>query len=245
MKKRLSKKAIAGIALLGTAALTGSVFAGWLIVDSNANAKKDGNVTVYEVIDKSLTLENVKFAYNGKAQENDDTADLIYGKPASSAETSEASNSRWFDADGDMQEESFPSKLKFDVLGGKNIEGTISVSVTFAVTAKVDVYKTCLTSKYISGYELDEDGKAAIGTPATPVADQNGTRNKYSYTIDLNFGWGEHFGKNPFVLYNEHSANEIMSENVTYYDDAIKSLGALYELNGAKYSIIIDAKVSK
>lgn len=239
MKKKLSKKTITGIALLGTVALTGSVFAGWLIVDANAKGKGEGNVTVYEVTDKSLSVNDIKFKYG----ENDfkPEGNVIFGKPEDSSGVD--SSGIWLSfGDQNMDTQSFPKALTFNVITGKDVEEAPNISVNFTVNdTKIDAYTNCLVNKYITGPSI---GKLNLPDSTAPALQQN-NKKQYSYSVDLGFGWGEHFeNKNPYLYYNSKDRNSAYSSDTSFEDDLVASFGALYELNGATYSITIEATPS-
>lgn len=244
MKKKLSKKAIAGIALLGTVALTGSVFAGWLIVDANARGEGKGNVTVYDVVDKSLSVKNITFKY-GDTSANE--GNVIFGKPETPSTFD--SSSVWFafgdDGDNLMKEESFPTSFSFNVFSGTDLKETPMVKVTFKVEQKADEYKSCLDALLIAGPTINDEGEADLSPTVTPSAAEEGGKKKYSYDISLGFGWGTHFeGNNPYNFYNEKNRDSTISDSTTYEQDVAASLGKLFKLDGATYSITIEATPS-
>lgn len=245
MKKRLSKKAIAGIALLGTAALTGSVFAGWLIVDANARGEGTGNVTVYDVVDKSLSVKNIAFKYGDTPA---DKGNVIFGKPKTKSSFDSSSVWFWFGDDGDnsMEEESFPTSFSFDVFSGKDLKEAPTVKVTFKVEEKkATEYKKCLDALLITGPSINDKGEATLTSETMPSATEEDGKNKYSYDISLGFGWGTHFdGKNPYNFYNEKKRDSPSYDSTTYEQDVAASLGTLFSLDGATYSITIEATPS-
>lgn len=246
MKKKLSKKAIAGIALLGTAALTGSVFAGWLIVDANARGEGKGNVTVYDVVDKSLSVKNVKFKYDDGTSK--DKGNVIFGKPKTPSAFD--SSNVWFtfgdDEGNSMQDESFPKNFTFDVFSGEDLKEAPTVKVTFKVEQKATEFKSCLDASLITGPEIGENGEKDLSPMVTPSAQKEDRKNKYSYDISLGFGWGVHFNNlNPYNFYNgKNRDSSIPGSSATYEQDVSSSLKKLFSLNGAKYSITIEATPS-
>ena len=71
------KPTILAVAALGSLALIGTGFAGWVIV-ANATSTASGNITAYQVTDNRLTATGT-WAEGGS---------IVFGKPASADETS-------------------------------------------------------------------------------------------------------------------------------------------------------------
>lgn len=232
------KSTILAVAALGSLALIGTGFAGWVIV-ANATNTASGNITAYEVTDNRLNA-------TGKWAGDPATADsgsIVFGKPQNASDTA----STWFKSNNvgeaklsDTYTLSIESKNKEDVAKVK-------------VSAKLEIKENDNTNPY--QHAVDHDWITAptliLTNPVTdPVTDlfKSSTNSveltlaagKVSAEFAFTFAWGSHFGgENPFTYYNEgHKAEDtIDAAGKTYGNDAADVMGALGKINETKFSI--------
>lgn len=237
------KPTILAVAALGSLALIGTGFAGWVIV-ANATSTASGNITAYEVTDNRLTATG-KWAGDSATA---DSGSIVFGKPSGASETA----STWFKSK-DVGEEKLSDTYTLSIESkNKNDNAKVKVSATLAITEnKSDPttqtpYADAVSNNWITAptltysrtdlFKKDSSGGAPNSVELTLVA------GKVSAEFTFGFAWGSHFGgenpQNPFTYYNDHKYGEIISSpDKTYGDDAAEVMGALGKINETKFSI--------
>lgn len=233
------KPTILAVAALGSLALIGTGFAGWVIV-ANATSTASGNITAYEVTDNRLTATG-KWAGDRAA----DSGSIVFGKPSGASDTS----STWFKSK-DVGEEKLSDTYTLSI-ASKNDKDTakVKVSAILNITEKdsTNPYKAALDNHWIAGptltysgtdlFKKDSSGGVPNSVELTLVA------GEVSAEFTFGFAWGSHFGgenpQNPFTYYNNKEAGSTIdaATSETYGDDAAKVMGALGKINQTKFSI--------
>lgn len=251
--KTKTKLTVAVASVLSVAALAGTGFAGW-VISKDASRNTQGNVTVYDVTDKTVTISDV--ALTSKKDS------IVWGK-ATEAEKGEGTLSyNWFSASDDRSDEFFTPEVTFKVKNNSTndtakpiITATIEVkdNKTQRHDGSTGAYAYCRSKKYINGPE------ANIPTAITIPADNSflsntENQNEFSGTLSVQsdlFGWGSHFETgsneakkivNPYIFYNSHDHQDKIESNKTYYDDALEVMNdSIAKLAGVKFIITINA----
>lgn len=235
------KPTILAVAALGSLALIGTGFAGWVIV-ANAETKANGNITAYEVTDNRLNATG-KWAGDGATA---DSGSIVFGKPKNASDTA----STWFKSN-DVGEEKLSDTYTLSI-ESKNKNDTANVKVSAKLeTTETDItnkpYQAALDDHWItaptltySGTDLfkkDSSGGVPSSVELTLVA------GKVFAEFTFGFAWGSHFGgetpQNPFTYYNSKEAGNTIDATTgeTYGNDAAKVMGALGKINGTQFSI--------
>jgi len=206
----MKKKAmIMAVASLGSMALIGTGFAGW-VISANAEWTANGVVTAYDVQDRRLKIEGKTWAE--KAADGT-SGKIVYGKPKGTV-----SEGKWFDFDG-VDDECLANNYTFTVASGDESDnGKFNVNAELAIAgAKKSAWDTAVENGIVAK-------PTAVVTTNTEQMVLNG-QNPVSVAIAVNFKWGDHFKvgeevKNPYVFYNDHLVGAEISSGKTYGDDA-------------------------
>ena len=221
------KPTILAVAALGSLALIGTGFAGWVIV-ANAQTTVEGNITAYKVADNRLELGTGNW---------DETShgSIIFGKP----KTFEPSN-EWFNVQGDDVETENLFGTYTITVKSKNATDAPTISVwSDALKVTEGEGKTAYEGAIKNGY---------IAAPTLKISDSgkdlfSATDNKESVTLaagetktlnfKIEFKWGSHFGgENPFDFYKGKDVNGYVSgkSGDNWGDDANKVMSALSKI---------------
>lgn len=233
----MKKKAmIMAVASLGSMALIGTGFAGW-VISANTQATAGGLMTAFDVADHRLSVVNGTWEKTGVEQ-----GAVKFGKDGMTT-----NSTPWFTFNGDDTAQ-LKDVYTFTVKSNQN--GDVG---TFTVEQKAGE----------EGFKVTESAwQRAIDMDL--VLAPTVTFDKTSYTLDgttgvevkmtVEFKWGAHFeNKNPYVFYNDIDANG--SGNVgtekrptdkkdeskyTWADDAVYCLRELEKVNNATFTIAAD-----
>lgn len=251
--KTKTKITVAVVSVLSVVALAGTGYAGW-VISKNADGEKEGSIQVYDVTDKTVTLDNI--ALTNKKDK------IIWGKATEVAKNEVTGKTIWFnDTSDNMDVEFFTPEVTFDVKNNStsdttkpNITATIEVldNTTIMPDSKSGAYRYCLAKNYITGPALNASTSITIGNESVLTAKKN-TPNEFQGTFSVQsglFGWGDHFkvgekNVNPYIFYNKHAHEEKItgSDTTTYYDDAMTVRnGAIAKLEGVKFKITLTAQ---
>ncbi len=110
------KPTILAVAALGSLALIGTGFAGWVIV-ANATSTASGNITAYTVADRRLIVSEAKWG-----TEKTNSGSIIFGKPAN---PDPSVTSAWFYGE-EMQTEKLEDSFVVNVHSGDLNDNTIA-----------------------------------------------------------------------------------------------------------------------
>ena len=251
--KTKTKLTVAIASVLSVVALAGTGYAGW-VISKDASSHTQGNVTVYDVTDKTVTISDV--ALTSKKDS------IVWGK-ATAAEKGEGSLPyNWFNDSDDRSDEFFTPEVTFKVKNNSTNDTakpiiTATIEVKDNKTQRLDdstgAYAYCLSKKYIKGPEANTP--TAITIPADNSFLRNtANNNEFSGTLSVQsdlFGWGSHFETssneakkivNPYIFYNSHAHQDEIESNKTYYDDALEVMnGSIAKLDGVQFIITINA----
>lgn len=243
------KPTILAVAALGSLALIGTGFAGWVIA-ANAQTAADGTITAYTVTDNRLEI-----AADPKASWDHDQ--IIFGKLSDVPETAY----NWFGFEDDVENQILvatytvtvksnndkdtapvTAKPKVGVReGDSSISGEDEAAVTNAKNAWDDAVK--------KGYVVEPTVKATTtgGTTEGDNATGNLQGGKIEFKFTVTFNWGAKFEKdNPYKYYNAHDVNEKLSgSETTYGSDAKETLNTLAKISEAKFRLNISFERGK
>ena len=251
--KTKTKITVAVVNVLSVVALAGTGYAGW-VISKNADGEKEGSIQVYDVTDKTVTLDNI--ALTNKKDK------IIWGKATENAKTEVNGKTIWFnDTSDNMDVEFFTPDVTFDVKNNStsdttkpNITATIEVldNTTTMPDGKSGAYRYCLENNYITGPTAATSTGITINNE-TVLTPKTGKDNEFTGQFSVQsklFGWGSHFADgeknvNPYIFYNKHAHEDKItgSDATTYYDDAMTVRnGAIAKLDGVKFKITINAQ---
>lgn len=222
----MKKKSLAGIlSLLICIALIGVGFASWVITAGDTETIA-GNVTVETIEDQRVFLENIDL----------DNENIVFGTPEG------AVNDGW---------------LKNSSIGTEVLTTTLTGTIKTKDKDALTTFTIALETNKDSAF--DEELIGAFPTVSAPAinslvwsqeADSNGYYTA-NFEVTATFTWGSKWGedKNPYTFYNAHGVNDLIagddtpedsSDDVTYGDQALKDIKAIYDaLNGATYTFTI------
>lgn len=252
--KTKNKLTIAVASVLSVVALAGTGYAGW-VISKDASSNTQGNVTVYDVTDKTVTISDVTLTAKKDS--------IVWGKATAAEEGDGSLQYHWFNASSDMSDEFFTPEVTFKV---KNNSTNDSAKPTITATIEVKdnevertdhskgAYAYCLSKNYITGPAIGEKREITIPTDTNFLKADVSKVNEFSGTLSVQsrlFGWGSHFETgfneakkivNPYIFYNSHDHQEEIESNKTYYADALEVMnGSIAKLAGVKFIITINA----
>ncbi len=226
---------IMAVASLGSMALIGTGFAGW-VISANAEFTANGTITAYDVKDRRLQVTEGTWSRPVDGT-TDPSGAIIFG--AATAEDQKKVSDAWFTMDG-MREEVLDNTYFFTVKSGEGDVRTLSIVPTLTVYSKY-------VAKGDTGNVVSAEYAAAIAdnafiAPQDLVVTGNGNKLNGETAIDCSvkiaFKWGTKFGSNnPYVYYN--GADKNAKDNGK---DAIDDLAVIEKLNNQKF--VLNIKVS-
>lgn len=228
----MKKKAmIMAAASLGSMALIGTGFAGW-VISASTTTHADGVMVAYDVKDQRFVVADRKWT-SGKAGTPAGTkANIVFGKSTTEV------NNQWLHYDtADMETQSLSDTYVFEVSSKDTTDtGSFKVALSsgspegFVVTDTNNAWKNATTG----------DKTAVNPTPAIVfLKNDEATDGKYTFVegkatvkMQITFSWGTAFGgQNPFDYYKGQEATE---ENVT---NAVNSLNLVKALNDVAFTV--------
>ena len=251
--KTKTKLTIAVASILSVAALAGTGYAGW-VISKDASRNTQGNVTVYDVTDKTVTISDVTLTPKKDS--------IVWGKATAAEKGDDSFQYNWFNDSSDRSEEFFTPEVTFKVKNNSTND-TAKPKITATIEVKDNeveradkskgAYAYCLSKKYINGPAADT--KTAITIPVDDSFLSNtANNNEFSGTLSVQnglFGWGSHFETgseeakkivNPYIFYNSHAHQDAIESNKTYYEDALEVMnGSIAKLDGVQFIITINA----
>lgn len=239
MKKLGMKKVwVPVIALCSVGLIVGTGYAAWTI-SRKTNGTATGNRKADTVTDEHVVVQNIKW-YTGTTVADGSAVsgnpEVCFGWVTKSGTIS----GDWLEntnSSGDAFKENRKFTLAFDVDKGKD-----ATEVTPTVTRKVedsdDAFKNCVDKNLIVGPGKKDDAlnyTLKLNTGKT-------TGNITSYTVDVSFSWGSHFGgSNPMDFYNGYNTSSWTTRrdeegkdkeyNASMYQDFTDSMTAIGKLN--------------
>lgn len=243
----MKKKAmIMAVASLGSMALIGTGFAGW-VISANTSASADGLITAYDVVDHRLSVEGGKWTTANAA-----TGKVVFGKGGTFEK-----EKTWFsfeEVEAEQLEDTFTFTVKSK---DANDKGTIVVkcdnSADFKVEPK-DAGSEALKVSTAWQEAIDADLVTVPAIDFDAVGGEyalNGTAG-VQVSMKVTFKWGAHFNidgvaKNPYEFYNTVSKTgaddtgkaTLPSGASSWADDAFASLDKLAKIQQNKFTLTI------
>lgn len=224
----MKKKAmIMAVASLGSMALIGTGFAGW-VISADTSTKADGLITAYDVQDQRLKIADGG-AWATSVSSSDASGKIIFGKPAG------AKNDKWFKF-VDVEDEFLVNTYNFKVLSGdKSDDAAFTVTPTIEVAAESEAaWKQAVNEGIVADATFDTTSALKLnGTTAVDVA------------VKVKFAWGTHFtvGEtvvNPYTFYTAHEATEKIGDSQnTYGDDAANFMAKFKTIQSVRFTLNI------
>lgn len=246
----MKKKAmIMAVASLGSMALIGTGFAGW-VISANTAKSADGVITAYDVVDHRLSVEGGKWTTANAA-----TGKVVFGKGGTVL-----AEKPWFNFEG-VEAEQLEDTFTFTVKSkDAKDNGTIAVkcnnSDDFKVESKV-VGSEAETFEVSTAWQAAIDAKLVTAPDIVfdPVGGEytfDGTTGAVTVSMKVTFKWGDHFKigdvvKNPFEFYNtvstdgaDEKGGVALPKGVdSWADDAIVSLDTLAKIKENRFTLNI------
>lgn len=227
----MKKKAmIMAVASLGSMALIGTGFAGW-VISANTTTNASGVMVAYDVKDQRLKAGEGKWA-NGATEAKATTGEIIFGKPTTT-ETAGA----WLTYETDVKEQRLYDTYVFEVSTldtgntGKFIV-TQAETDPFVVTDKDSAWANATTDNLVNTNPTITFDKA----DGTYVLDGG----KATVKMTITFAWGTAFGgDNPYTHYNQ---TQNPSDDLT--KQAVTNLEKVKALNGVLFTVNLSIKAA-
>ena len=233
------KPTILAVAALGSLALIGTGFAGWVIV-ANATSTASGNITAYTVADRRLIVSEAKWG-----SEKSNSGSIIFGKPAN---PDPSVTSAWFYGE-EMQTEKLEDSFVVNVHSGDLNDNTIA-TVTGEITVATDkdgAWNKALTKNYVATPTITFNGTTdvVLSGDHTGSLTLNGTA-EVAANFTVKFGWGDYFKvgndiKNPYEFFSTKDVNSEVSEpgSNTWGKEALEVMNAIAELNSLTFTATV------
>ena len=233
------KPTILAVAALGSLALIGTGFAGWVIV-AGAEKTTNGNITAYTVADRRLIVSDAEW---GSGSQKTSSGSIIFGKPAT-----QNNPSPWFFGEG-METEKLEDSFVVNVKSGDAEDKSgATVSGEITVTGQEDgAWKTAIDNHYVAAPTFTFNGtpKAVLSEGATGNLTLNGT-NEVAAKFTVKFNWGDYFKvgdviMNPYDFFNTKNESSEVSEpgSNTWGKEALEVMNAIASLNELKFTATV------
>lgn len=243
----MKKKAmIMAVASLGSMALIGTGFAGWVIT-ADSKAEASGVITAYDVADQRFTIEDSKWKNGGKDFTND-KGKIVFGKNTSSM------TKVWFDfTSGTGEAEQLTDTFQFGVASKDAKDTTDSFTVSydnatgFAATLEAGGESTAWADAVNLG--LVKAPEVKITTPTQKLTGTTAVKVEVTVT----FAWGKHFdNKNPYEFYNGKGIDTAVPEgerptgytpdgsSYTWADDALYCMDKINKIDTNNFTITLE-----
>lgn len=242
----MKKKAmIMAVASLGSMALIGTGFAGWVIT-ADSKAEAGGVITAYDVADQRFTITTVGWK-NGGGSFNQAKGKIVFGKKADESVTK-----KWFDFNGTGDPEQLTDTFQFSV-ASKDEKGTTD-SFTVSYDGKTGFAATVkdggeASTAWTNAVDLGLIKAPVVNIPTTTHV-LNGT-TAVTVEVTVTFAWGDHFGgENPYKFYNGKDINDAVpggerpkdynpSGSYTWADDALYCMRAIDAIDTNNFTITL------
>lgn len=216
------KPTILTVAALGSLALIGTGFAGWVIA-ANAETSAEGTITAYTVTDNRLEIATA--AWDGGK------GDIKFAQPATPSDYSDP----WFtfnETDTEKLTATYNVTVK-----SKNAADSGKVKATATVTVSEGDGKTAWTQAVGANYVVKPTVDIKLGVNKAAEGGDTIVPAGMSYSFVVNFGWGDHFkigntNKNPYDFYNSSAIAE-------KGDDAAQVMAAIAAIGTTKFTLNI------
>lgn len=240
---------IMAVASLGSMALIGTGFAGW-VISANTETKAGGLITAYDVADHRLSVEGGQWT-TAKAE----MGSVIFGQGGTVSE-----GSHWFSFDSTVGKEQLEDTFTFTVKSKDTADkGTIAVKCNSSDDFKVE---SKVADSETETFEVSTAWQEAVNAHLVTAPDivfdpvggeytLNGT-DGVQVSMTVTFKWGDHFkidgvAKNPYEFYNTVSKNgaddtgkaTLPSGVKSWADDAFATLDKLAKIKENKFTLNI------
>lgn len=217
------KPTILAVAALGSLALIGTGFAGWVIA-ANAKTSAEGTITAYTVTDNRLEIAT-------GAAWDDETGDIKFAKP----KTPSSYSNPWFtfnETDTEKLTATYNVTVK-----SKNAQDSGKVKATATVTIPEGVGKTAWTEAAGAHYVVEPTVDIKLGNNKAAEGGDTIVPTGMNYSFVVNFGWGDHFKKddtirNPYDFYNSYTIAE-------KGNDAAEAMAAIAAIGTTRFTLNI------
>lgn len=241
----MKKKAmIMAVASLGSMALIGTGFAGW-VISANATTSASGVMTAFDVADHRLIVEGGTWD-KANAKGN---GEIIFGTNNKPGLTN-----NWFSFTGEEGKTeqleivyTFTVKSKDSTDAGKFTVAQQEGENKFKLTAGAENWNNAKTLGLVAAepdvkFDTPEGGAYTLAPAGTTVK------------MTVTFKWGSHFGgNNPFEFYNNGDTDgsttmpaesrpktKESADPYTWADDAFYCIKELFKVNNAGFAIGVD-----
>lgn len=238
----MKKKAmIMAVASLGSMALIGTGFAGWVIT-ADSEAKASGVITAYDVADQRFTIKDGKWKNGGETFAND-KGKIVFGKNASSVAKV------WFEFDGTGKAEQLTDTFQFGVASKDSDDTTDLFTVTYDKSTGFES-----SSEWAEAVNLGLVKAPDVKITTPPTQTLNGT-TAVNVEMTVTFAWGDHFKiddvtKNPYEFYNSKGIDTAVSEkerptgyaptgSYTWADDALYCMDKIKAIDTNNFTITL------
>lgn len=223
---------IMAVASLGSMALIGTGFAGW-VISASTTTHADGVMVAYDVKDQRFEVATGKWTNGKKGVAAGEKANIVFGK------SNTAVTNQWLHYDtAEMETESLSDTYVFEV-SSKDTSDTGSFTVALSTGTPAGFVVTDTTDK---AWEKATTGEktAVRAKPAIEYLDNDATTDgKYTFVngkatikMKITFSWGSAFGGiYPFDYYKDQEATD---ENVKA---AVDSLNLVKALNKVAFTV--------
>lgn len=227
----MKKKAmIMAVASLGSMALIGTGFAGW-VISANTTADAPGVMVAYDVKDQRLNAAKGKWM-NGGAEATAEKGEIIFGKPATMAVTD-----AWLTCEKDVKEQRLADTYVFEVstVDTKNTgKFTVAKAETnpFVVMDVADAWKNATRDNLVKA-EPTISFDSADGTYTLDGG-------KATVQMTITFEWGTVFeNDNPYNHYNKTP-----DPSKGLMDEALANLEKIKALNKIAFTVNLSIKAA-
>ncbi len=232
----MKKKAmIMAVASLGSMALIGTGFAGW-VISADTKTSASGVITAYDVQDQRLKV--TEGTWKTPVSESKKSGKIVYGSPASTT----GIESPWFTF-GSVETEVLTNEYTFTVASGDaNDKAAFTVTPTLAIEEKLVDTKNAWNTAKTDG--IVANPKAEV---TSTVANLDGTTG-VEVKVSVTFAWGEHFKvgtevKNPYFFYNSKKVGDKIDategQTKTWGDDAAEFMHKFATLDQLGFTLNI------
>lgn len=216
------KPTILAVAALGSLALIGTGFAGWVIA-ADAKTSAEGTITAYTVTDNRLEIATAAW--------DDEKGDIKFAKP----KTPSSYSNPWFTFNG-TDTEKLTATYNVTVKS-KNAEDSGQVKATATVTIPEGDGKKAWTEAVGAHYVVEPTVDIKLGDKKAAEGGDNIVPAGMNYSFVVNFGWGDHFkidgtNKNPYDFYNSSTIAE-------KGDDAATAMGVIAKIGITTFTLNI------
>ena len=244
------KPTILAVGVLGSLALIGTGFAGWVIT-AEQTVPANGSITAYEVTDNRVFIDSTVWV--GSVDPNTNNR-IIFGAADTQEGGSDKFDSPWLTMPG-MEHENLSVTYR---ITGRYTNSHLNIGAKYTVNdSTTGGYAAALANHLITGPAVaantafDTDAADPIHYTVTPDGEATDGKHKFILDVVWTFGWGSYFGgenpQNPYDFYNHKTATEDVSAGnpgFNWADDAAEKLAALESANNVGFEFTLKLTTS-